>query len=431
LTIPARSCLKIVQKLTNKLDDPEFIEIHKRAPQDFTRQRTLTFKHLVLFLLNQPQSALQTELDQFFHVLQQAPFESRQVTAQAFSKARHKLLPETFQSLNQALQKQLEQFDLHPTWHGLRLLAIDGSDCHLPLEEAQARFFGTHQALPVARLSTLYDVLSAQTLHGLAITQVVDERSCAELHLDHAPAHSLILFDRGYPAHWLFAALAQRGQHYLMRLPRNYNRSVQAFAESDRTEQVIISRANHGRARALCQAAELEPTTAIPLRLIRVPLSTGDTEILATSLLDTEQFPTAVFADLYHLRWGIETDYRRLKQSLNLENFSGRSVTAVKQDFQARLLSKTQVMKMARLQQPLIDHACRNRKRRWQANFTQGLSRLKNTLVALALRPCGEAWGRLLALIRQGLVAVRPGRHFPRKRRRHATQGCEGYKPAR
>lgn len=86
---------------------------------------------------------------------------------------------------------------------------------------------------------------------------------------------------------------------------------------------------------------------------------------------------------------------------------------------------------MQRLQQPLIDHACQNRKRRWQANFTQGLSRLKNTLVALALRPCEQGWARLLALIRQCLVAVRPGRSFVRQHRRQASRGCEGYKPTR
>jgi IS4 transposase len=59
-----------------------------------------------------------------------------------------------------------------------------------------------------------------------------------------------------------------------------------------------------------------------------------------------------VFAELYHRRWGIETDFRRLKQTLTLDNFSGRSVTAVKQDFHAAQLLKNLALLMQHLLQP-------------------------------------------------------------------------------
>jgi len=71
------------------------------------------------------------------------------------------------------------------------------------------------------------------------------------------------------------------------------------------------------------------------LTIRRVALPPGATEVLATPLLDSEAFPAALFADLYHRRWGIETDYRRLKQTLSLENVSGRTVCAVQQDIHA------------------------------------------------------------------------------------------------
>lgn len=142
-----------MQNIASLLDSPEFIDTHKQRPQDFTRQRHLTFKNLVLFLLNQPRTALQTELDQFFQVLQQAPFERRVVTAQALSKARAKLKPEAFEALNQALQQQLDELGPRQTWRGLRVLAIDGSTAHLPLEPELEAFFGTHQGRPMARLS--------------------------------------------------------------------------------------------------------------------------------------------------------------------------------------------------------------------------------------------------------------------------------------
>ena len=69
--------------------------------------------------------------------------------------------------LKPSLQQQLVKLDLVPsTWHGMRLLAVDGSQCHLPLEDVQAQFYGARLEgqQPVARLSSLYDVLNKQIL---------------------------------------------------------------------------------------------------------------------------------------------------------------------------------------------------------------------------------------------------------------------------
>ena len=74
------------------------------------------------------------------------------------------------------------------------------------------------------------------------------------------------------------------------------------------------------------------------VRFIRVQLSTGEYEVLATSLLDTELYPYEVFKELYYYRWGVETFYGKLKTRLGLENFSGLSVEAVKQDFHVAVL---------------------------------------------------------------------------------------------
>lgn len=277
----------------------------------------------------------------------------------------------------------------------------------------------------------MFDVHDGQILHPLLVPLCVDERGCVPLHLNHAPPGSLILFDRGYPAQWLFALLQQQGAHFVMRLPAGYNPDVNAFLQSGLAEQEIAFAARHWAPRQACAEAGVDPDAPVQLRLIRVPLATGETEILATSLRDAQRFPAAEFAGLYHLRWGVETDYRRLKQTLDLENFSGRSVRAVKQDFYAAQFLKNLAQLLLRSQQAAIDRRHRNHKHRWKANFTQGVSRLKNTLVKLVIRPCAELMAHLLAQFRQSLSVIRPGRSFPRQRRRPATSGCEGYKPTR
>jgi hypothetical protein len=74
---------------------------------------------------------------------------------------------------------------------------------------------------------------------------------------------------------------------------------------------------------------------SLRVRLVRVRLSTGEWEVLVTSLLDEARYPSAEFLMLYGLRWGIETFYGLIKTRLVLENFSGTGAEAVKQDFYA------------------------------------------------------------------------------------------------
>ena len=100
------------------------------------------------------------------------------------------------------------------------------------------------------------------------------------------PDHRLVL-DRGNPVHWLFALLLQQQRAFCIRLKLDYSSQVAAFVRSGLDSRVIT-----------CQP--------IPLRLVRVVLPSGQIEVLATSLLDEEQYPASVFGQLYRQRWRIE-----------------------------------------------------------------------------------------------------------------------------
>jgi hypothetical protein len=51
----------------------------------------------------------------------------------------------------------------------------------------------------------------------------------------------------------------------------------------------------------------------VQVRAVKVKLSTGETEVLLTSLMDKDKYPNEIFKELYFLRWGIETHYGVLK----------------------------------------------------------------------------------------------------------------------
>jgi hypothetical protein len=63
--------------------------------------------------------------------------------------------------------------------------------------------------------------------------------------------------------------------------------------------------------------------------------------VLVSSLTDLQAYPTALFANLYHQRWGVGENYRVLKSRLNIKNYSSVSVEGVLQDLHAQLLTKT------------------------------------------------------------------------------------------
>jgi hypothetical protein len=141
----------------------------------------------------------------------------------------------------------------------------------------------------------------------------------------------------GYPAFWLFAALHTRKVDWCARVALDSWSVVRNFLAAGQDDAVVTLQA-HAEAQVECRARSL-PTTPIRVRLIRVVLPTGEIEVLMTSLLDAEDFPTEAFAELYHLRWAQEESYKRFKCRVEVENWSGKSALSIVQDFHAKVLA--------------------------------------------------------------------------------------------
>lgn len=154
-------------------------------------------------------------------------------------------------------------------------------------------------------------------------------------HLPHTRQGDLLTMDRNYPSYRMLAELQQCGREFAIRC------SAASFAEA---RQMLKGEGPDSQIVTLTPCAGQKPIIrekglplSIKVRLVRVLLVTGEYEVLVTSLLDESQYPTAEFRELYHLRWGIETFYGLLKTRLELENFTGVGVEAIRQDFYATL----------------------------------------------------------------------------------------------
>ena len=266
-------------------------------------------------------------------------------------------------------------------------------------------------------------------LNGLVIQADMEpygtgERELAAGYLLNLESDDLALYDRGYPAFWLFAFHHIEQRHYCARVKHDFHPEVKAFLADGVKQRTVLLTPNRTSVRQ-CRDYHL-PSDPLPVRLIRVELNNDEVEVLATSLLDEKAYPRRQFAKLYALRWGIEENYKREKQRLEIENFSGRSAEVVRQDFHAKIFAQNLTAIIATLAQWLADERYRHRKRAYRVNFANALSKMKNNLVRLLLHtsPLELCW-RLLKRIAQSVEAVRPGRSYPRNLKKVRVPGFQ------
>jgi len=416
------------------LSDADFIARHRQNTQDFTRERTLTFRRLVMLLINQLKGSLQDELDRFFRVHSPSRLFQRVVTGAALSKARKKLKASAFIELNEkSMETFYEEFPLQNRWHGFRLLAVDGSKVELPSDPEVEKKFGLHKTSgrPMGLLSTLYDLNNRLWLHAELVPTSIGERELALEHLKNTRRDDLLIYDRGYPAFWFFSLHKQAERNFCIRLQRGLFAETDAFFTSGESEAIVqITASKHSRRK--CRHYGV-PSSPVNLRLIRVELNSGGVEVLATSLLDSKCHPADLFGDLYHRRWGHEEGYKHLKMHAELQNWSGKKLHTIFQDLHAKLLTLNLAAIQEAAAQILVDQNTKGRKRRYQVNRAQALSQMKDVIVKILDSTSPRSWLRRLVLsMASNINAIRPGRKFERKHRLGAgVRVRPGYKSGR
>jgi len=365
-------------------------------------------------MLNMVNGSVQSELSRFFQVIQNKHITLNSVTPAAFCKARKKFSFTAFKALNNCLVDTFYSSSFVKRWNGFRLLAVDGSVTKLPNTQELLAHYGkarAHANRPAARLSQLYDVSNKITVDLQVGLHSTGERGLAVKHLENAGRNDLILYDRGYPAIWLFILHMQKHIHFCARVPLDFSNLIKDFVSSGKCEALVIFPCIEKSLRK-CRKLGL-PTLPITLRLIRIELPNGESEVLITSLLDQDQYPHKEFKILYHQRWFIEEDYKIMKSRLEMENYSGLSVEAIQQDIHAKVLTKN-IAAIAIIEADVITkEKYAHRKRQYKINFTYVLSQLKDNIIRFVMRIAPpDLTDAFINQIACAVNAFRPGRKF-------------------
>lgn len=340
----------ICEELNNTINSFLFMDKYRLSKTAFTRTRILTLPTLILFLLNFRKHSNQVELDQFFKNINKEKEASQVITKHAFFQSRKQLSHTAFIDLNQQIITSTYKSvkDLKK-WKGFRLCAVDGTSIRLPNTPDIKSYFGVQKGkkeqadCTLGMASVFYDVLNQLTIDSSINPNGHSEKSCVFDHLKHSTPNDLVIYDRGYVAFWLYSLHIYHKNYFCIRAKTQQLLAVKEFIKSNKREEIIEIVPNKTSIQT-CLDRGL-PINPIKLRLVRVDLP-NEVEVLITNLMDTEIYPAHLFKALYHLRWGIEENYKRLKQWVEIENFSGKSTLSVQQDFYAKIIASNLAMLM-------------------------------------------------------------------------------------
>lgn len=402
---------------------------YTRSEKDFTRDRVLTFSRLAGFLLHLPKRSLSIELREYLDRLSSGTT----VSKSAFSQQRVKLKPTFFQQWNQLLT---ERFYHHygekvKRWRGHLLQAVDGSCCYLFNKDEVLNHFGSqdnqHVRIPMARLMQVYDVLNELVVWADIYPVKKSEQSIMYSRVNSLSEKSITLFDRGYPSFALIYLLQHENKErlFVMRCRSDFNKEIKQFLQSAATDIITEFTATEKAIKTLHdQGYDITKSDRVKIRLVKIILSSGQTEVLITNLLDQKHYSLEDLSYLYSLRWPVETSYGHQKNIQQLEQFSGHRVICIEQDYHAGVFTANLQSLIEKQSSEYLNAIARQRKYQYKINRNVSLAGLKNNVSQLFLQvEPKEILIYLQHLFESCLEPVRPGRKVKRYKKARRLNG--------
>jgi hypothetical protein len=377
-----------LENLRGEIFSQSLVSTFRMDDKDFTRNRKQSFSGTLLFMFNLLRKSLTVEIDIFVrHLNQRLSAGVSYFTASAFVQSRRKIDPGVFKHLSSIIIRDFytdDNADLR-LFKGLRILAADCSIITLPFTKELKEQYGVvrnAETLNIvqARVSALYDVVNHLALDVVLDKVHTSERELALRHMHAWQKNDLVIYDRGYPSFEFINEHIRMGADCLIRAKTVHSPTIVAFVASGKRSLITRLQPNQDRS---FKGKNYNRRSTIQVRLLRVELPSGETEVLITTLLDSKKWPAKAFKELYFMRWGIETFYDELKNKLKIEHFSGYSDNTIQQDiFCAIFISNLQSIIVNGLQDDL---EVQNEGKKYQYKVNNNLSYgfLKNRVLEL------------------------------------------------
>ena len=285
------------------------------------------------------------EAHKFYTKTLKHEFES--ITRQAIGKQRRYISPKLFLDMSESFINELyTEFRGFSKFKGYIICACDGSIFDLPNTPTTKKAFGIpldtifERFLSRGRVSCMLDVNSKHILISKIVSRSVNEISLAIEHLNNLNERFnlnkfITIYDRAYGSAELMINTIYFNSKFLIRLnKRVFKDKINNMKTDDEIIEINITKSILNRIKDDNVREFAEEMGRLKIRIVKVKLKTGEIEILATNLNNTE-FTKKELKELYAKRWTIETGYDKLKNFIKLEDFSGIRKEIIEQDFYA------------------------------------------------------------------------------------------------
>ncbi len=416
----------------NTILSDSFLEVCRDGKTNtLVRRRKMPIEDLVYSMINRKGLTLKLELRNYMKITHPGV----EISKPGYLKQRMKLNPEAFKVLYQSHNKNFYQdAEVEPyTYKGYLVLAADGSDINIPTTAETVEKYGSASVRggkPCAQigLGCIYDVLNRFILDSGINKVKFDEMRVAQEQLsnikdtigDRYPY--MVIMDRGYPSTPAFLKFIDDGIYFVARLKTSdYKAEQKALKSNDEDVEIALTKARRRNYIGKKEESTMMSRDFFSLRMVKVNFDNDTSEILATNL-PRETFPEECFAEIYHMRWGIETAYEVLKDRLKIENFTGIKPTLIEQDINSTIyVSNLAEDIICDIEEEDKEHLKNDYKHTMQINRNLSIGLLKNDLIYILIETDENRKSELLQAlydeIRVNVVPIRPDRHY------HRTKG--------
>jgi len=414
-----------INKLKKEINDESIYDKCRKNKKDFTRNRKLTPKDIIYYSINNRGKTTKMELYDF---IEQYDYEN--VSDVALLKQREKLNEEIFKELNRNSLKDFYNLFKKEvkTFKGYIVTAIDGSDCEIPntpTTRTRYKSISGKNDGKVARikLSNCYDLLNHYVLDTEIEEYKHSENELADRHMKQVEEivsnYPIIsIRDRGYLSlSYMFHSVIEN-KKFIIRLNQRYFKLEQNLMTSN--DEWVEIQYQYDRIRNYIKDDEelynyYENGKTIRIRFVNIELPTGEVEIIMTNL-ESDKFSTEDINYLYQLRWGIETSYGYLKESMMITNISSSKDCIIKQEIYSQMMVYNIMQSITNDLENDIEQE--KYKHPMKININMAIGFVKRFLLKIILEENEEEKQKLSDLlfenILKNIVPIRKNRHYER-----------------
>ena len=343
-----------------------------------------------------------------------------------YAKARKRLPEKVLQSLfehtGQALSVEARPEQL---WQGRSVKLLDGSNVVMADTAANQKDYPQHKnqkvgcGFPIAKLVVMFSLTTAAAI-GVRIAALnTSEITLARSWYSTLEPNDVVLADRAYGSYVDLALVQQQGADGVFRKHQSRKSDFRRGQRLGKNDHIVTWTRPIRRPQGMDKAEfEALPQT-LEVREVRFsvhrPGWRTQSVTVVTTLLDPQAYPQAQLANLYGLRWQAEINLDHIKTTLGMEMLQAQSPEMVRKEIYVHLMAYNLLRYLMWQAASQVGQVAL---RLSVQGSRQSFNQFRSLLAEAGRVRLSRYSQKLLDMIAQTTVPLRPNRYEPRKRKR-------------